>query len=158
MAIYYLSGQPGAGKTTLAVKLHEFLKTERRNWRKTVFHIDGDHLRTLFPNKDYSKEGRVKNMKLANSLALFLHHHECDVVMSLVAPYAEIRQELYDAVNGNMVEFHIHCSVDRGKLQYHVTDYELPKTDYIDIDTTKDSIDRSFNKLILELNQKTNTW
>lgn len=153
MAIYYLSGQPGAGKTTLALKLRDFLKTERRNWRRTVFHIDGDDLRNLFPNKDYSKEGRIRNMKLANSLALFLYGHGCDVVMSLVAPYADIRNELYQSVGGDMVEIHVHCSTERGREQYHVQDYELPKLDYIDIDTTKDDIDRSFSKLVIQLDR-----
>lgn len=153
MAIYYLSGQPGAGKTTLAVKLRDFLKTERKNWRKTVFHIDGDNLRNMFPNKDYSKEGRIRNMKLANSLALFLHSHGCDVVMSLVAPYSDIRRELYDMTGGDMVEIHVHCSVERGREHFHVDDYELPKLDYIDIDTTKDDIDRSFSKMIVQLDK-----
>jgi len=40
--IYWFTGQPGAGKTIQATKLKEFLQTEKRNWRKDVFHIDGD--------------------------------------------------------------------------------------------------------------------
>ena len=51
--IYWFTGQPGAGKTVLGKKLHSFLKTEKRNWRKSVFHVDGDDLRELTINKDY---------------------------------------------------------------------------------------------------------
>jgi adenylylsulfate kinase-like enzyme len=58
--IYLFTGQPGSGKTTLAKKLQMWLQTDKANWRKSVFHIDGDQLRELFPNKDYSKEGREK--------------------------------------------------------------------------------------------------
>ena len=43
--VYWFTGQPGAGKTVLGSKLHEFLKSEKRNWRKDVFHLDGYDLR-----------------------------------------------------------------------------------------------------------------
>ena len=58
--IYLFTGQPGSGKTTMAKKLQFWLQTDKKNWRKDVFHIDGDQLRELFPNTDYSKEGREK--------------------------------------------------------------------------------------------------
>ena len=45
--IYWFTGQPSMGKTTLGNKLHKFLQTEKRNWRKSVFQIDGDDLRKL---------------------------------------------------------------------------------------------------------------
>ena len=48
--IYWFTGQPGAGKTVLGTKLKEFLQTEKRNWRKDVFHIDGDDLILFKPN------------------------------------------------------------------------------------------------------------
>ncbi len=34
--IYWFTGQPGAGKTTLGKKLHSFLKTEKRNKMKNL--------------------------------------------------------------------------------------------------------------------------
>ena len=67
--IYLFTGQPGSGKTTLAKKLQFWLQTDKKNWRKSVFHIDGDQLRELFPNKDYSKEGRYKNIGKAFDIA-----------------------------------------------------------------------------------------
>jgi adenylylsulfate kinase-like enzyme len=89
--IYWLTGQPGAGKTVLAKKLVEFLQTEKRNWRKTVFHLDGDHLRDLTENKDYSKEGRINNIQRAQMIAEYIYKNDCDVVVSLVAPYRDVR-------------------------------------------------------------------
>ena len=43
--IYLFTGQPGSGKTTLGKKLQIWLQTDKKNWRKSVFHIDGDQLR-----------------------------------------------------------------------------------------------------------------
>ena len=54
--IYWFTGQPAHGKTVLGKKLHSFLKTQKRNWRKDVFHLDGDDLRELTINKDYSQK------------------------------------------------------------------------------------------------------
>ena len=66
--VYWFTGQPAHGKTVLGKKLHSFLKTEKRNWRKDVFHLDGDDLRELTINKDYSPEGRVNNIRNAQSI------------------------------------------------------------------------------------------
>ena len=56
--IYWLTGQPGAGKTSLA------------SWIAASFPfkseiVDGDDLRDIFQNKDYSEEGRRKNIEKA---------------------------------------------------------------------------------------------
>ena len=78
--IYWFTGQPGSGKTIQATKLKELLQTEKRNWRKDVFHIDGDDLRELTLNKDYSEAGRVQNIKNAQLLAFYLKAKGCDVL------------------------------------------------------------------------------
>jgi adenylylsulfate kinase len=92
--IYLFTGQPGSGKTTLAKKLQMWLQTDKANWRKSVFHIDGDQLRELFPNTDYSKEGRYKNINKAFDIAKFLDASGNDIVISLVSPYKELREEI----------------------------------------------------------------
>ena len=58
----WLTGQPGSGKTTLANLLFYHLKENSPN--KSFFNIDGDDLRDLFQNKDYSREGREKNIRV----------------------------------------------------------------------------------------------
>ena len=92
--IYWFTGQPGAGKTVLGKKLHKFLETEKRNWRKNVFHLDGDHLREITNNKDYSEEGRKNNIRTAQIIVEYLHLNRCDVVVSLVAPFIELREDI----------------------------------------------------------------
>ena len=70
--IYWFTGQPSSGKTTQAHKLYKFLQTQKRNWRKSVFHLDGDDLRKLTQNKDYSDQGRQNNIRTAQTITEYL--------------------------------------------------------------------------------------
>ena len=67
--ICWLTGQPGSGKTTLANSLIEHLKSE--NPDIFIINLDGDDLRNINKNKDYSKEGRIKNISTAISIIRF---------------------------------------------------------------------------------------
>ena len=146
--VYWFTGQPGAGKTVLGKKLHSFLKTEKRNWRRDVFHLDGDDLRELTINKDYSEEGRVRNIRNAQMIVEYLHNNGCDVVVSLVAPYRWLREEFKEKIGfNNFTEFYVHTSEKRERDKFKVKDYEQPEIEFIDIDTTKDSPDISFSKI-----------
>ena len=51
--IYWFTGQPGSGKTVLADLLKE-------KFLPHAYRIDGDEMRELFSNKDYSINGRIK--------------------------------------------------------------------------------------------------
>lgn len=147
--VYWFTGQPGAGKTVLGRKLHSFLKTEKRNWRRDVFHLDGDDLRELTINKDYSEEGRVKNIRNAQMITEYLHNNGCDVVVSLVAPYRTLREEFKERIGfDNFIEFYVHTTQKRERDKFKVKEYEQPEIEFIDIDTTKDSPDISFSKII----------
>ena len=57
--IYWFTGQPGSGKTVLA----DLLKKEAL---PHAFRIDGDEMRELFANKDYSEKGRRANIDAAH--------------------------------------------------------------------------------------------
>tara|TARA_Y100000996_G_scaffold358470_1_gene300150 strand:- start:850 stop:1323 length:474 start_codon:yes stop_codon:yes gene_type:complete len=152
--VYWFTGQPGAGKTVLGKKLHSFLKTEKRNWRRDVFHLDGDDLRELTINKDYSEEGRVRNIRNAQMIVEYLHNNGCDVVVSLVAPYRWLREEFKEKIGfNNFTEFYVHTSEKRERDKFKVKDYEQPEIEFIDIDTTKDSPDISFSKIINHTNK-----
>jgi adenylylsulfate kinase-like enzyme len=151
--VYWFTGQPGAGKTVLATKLKELLQTEKRNWRKDVFHIDGDELRELTLNKDYSEAGRVQNIKNAQIIANFVHNKGCDVVVSVVAPYREQREEFKKELGERIVEFYVHTKSKRERDSFKVKEYEEPLDNFFDVDTTKDNPNQSFNKIIHYLNE-----
>jgi len=153
--IYWMIGQPHAGKTTLGKKLHKLLKTEIRNWKHDVFHIDGDEFRELYKNTDYSEAGRRENIKNAQRLAEFLHNNGCDVVVSLVTPYLDLREDFKEKIGANIVEIFLHTTEIRGREHFHVKNFGTPESNFIDIDTTKHSPDKSFSNLINNL-KKTN--
>jgi len=147
--VYWFTGQPGSGKTVLGKKLIEFLKTEKRNWRRTVFHLDGDDLRELTVNKDYTPKGREINIRNAQMITEFLHKNECDVVVSLVAPPRWLREEFKERIGlENFQEFYVHCSDPRERDHFHSKNYEAPQDNFIDVDTTKHSPEKSFSKII----------
>ena len=71
--IYWFTGQPSSGKTTLGHKLYKFLQTEKRNWRKSVFHLDGDDLRKintkqrlLRPRETKQYQNRTNNYRISS--------------------------------------------------------------------------------------------
>lgn len=142
--VYWFTGQPGAGKTVLAKALQDHLKKQQE-----VFHIDGDDLRDLIQNKDYSKEGRIKNIELAQSIAKYLHNKNHNVVVSLVSPYLEVREQFKQDLKTDIKEIYVYTSDVRGREQYHVTDYRQPQTNFISVDTTGKTVEESF-KLLLE--------
>ena len=149
--IYWFTGQPAHGKTVLGRKLHRYLQTEKKNWRKDVFHLDGDHLREITVNKDYSEQGRINNIRNAQMICEYLHLHNCDVVVSLVAPYKWLRDEFKERMNGEITEIYVHTTEPRERDHFKVEGYEPPIENFIDVDTTDDSPDISFAKLLREL-------
>lgn len=143
--IYWFTGQPGAGKTTLGRMLVDLLDSENQK----VFHIDGDDLRELTDNKDYSKNGRITNIRNAQMMAEYLYKKNYNVVASLVSPYLEIREELKKKIGKDLIEFYIHTSEKREKDEYKTNEYEQPIENYIDIDTTNETASKSFQKIII---------
>ena len=132
--IFWFTGQPGHGKTTLALALIERLKAAGHE----PFHVDGDDLRSLTSNADYSRAGREANIRRAQTIAHYLHNKGQIAVVSLVAPYRAIREEL-KAVAA-VTEIYVHTTEVRGREDKAATDYEAPVADFIDIDTTDRNI------------------
>ena len=114
-----------------------------------AFHVDGDDLRALTTNADYSRGGRENNIRRAQLLAHYLQSKGHTVVVSLVAPYRDIREELKAAAD--VTEVYVHTSETRGREEKHASDYEAPLTDFIDIDTTGKSVEESLQEVITAL-------
>jgi hypothetical protein len=102
-------------------------------------HVDGDDMRNCFQDKDYSREGRMRNVEKAQNVAQFLHYKGKTVVVSFVSPYREQREEFKKLMGSDLVEIYVHTTEDRGRNMYHVTDYEEPLENFIDCDTTNSS-------------------
>ena len=134
--IVVLFGQPHCGKSTLAKLLPYY-----RN-------IDGDELRALFVNKDYSREGRIKNLNRASDIAHYLNSIGKDVVLSLVYPYQEARDYL-NSLTDNVAWVYLTYEGERGRENFHVKDFEIPeKESILHIDTSKLSVEECLNKIM----------
>ena len=130
--IYWLTGQPGAGKTTIA---KELCKLGGMVTPSPWFNVDGDDIRNIFDNKDYSEQGRRKNIELAQQLSQYLHSKGKNVVVSLVSPYKDQREIFKQKMGDDLVEVYVHTSETRGRENFFVENYEPPTENFLDICT-----------------------
>lgn len=135
--IYLFTGQPGAGKTTLGKLLLKFLKSP--------VHIDGDDVRRILKNADYSEAGRRKNIEWANNVAFFLNETGHDVILTMVSPYKDMRDDL--KAKTNVTEIFVHTDDIRGRETFFAEDYEPPTEKFIDMDTTGLCVYDAYHKL-----------
>ena len=142
--IIWFTGQPGAGKTTLALKLIEEKKSA--NPELNIVHIDGDNLREITQNFDYSLEGRKKNIENVHTIARFMDFYGALVVISVVAPLRIMRDTLKET--NKMTEVYVHTTNVRGREKNFAKNYEAPEKNFIDIDTTVDSVEESISKIL----------
>jgi|TARA_Y100000114_G_scaffold55862_2_gene51157 adenylylsulfate kinase-like enzyme len=150
--IYWFTGQPAHGKTTLGSKLKRYLKNN--DVKKNTFMVDGDELREILQNKDYTENGRRTNMKVAQGIASYLHHQNFNVVVCLVSPYRDLRDEFKEQMGKEIKEIYINCKVLRSRENFRVANYQAPRQNYINIDTSNATIDESFVELLHKLNLK----
>jgi len=126
--IIWLTGQPGSGKSTISNELVS-------DSTGTFINIDGDDLREIFQNKDYSEVGRRKNIELAQHIAEFLHKKGFHPVVSLVSPYKDQRDKFKDKMGKDILEVYVHTTQIRGRENYFVKEYEEPSENYLSLCT-----------------------
>ena len=130
-------------KNNMALKL---LEEKRKNPELNIVHIDGDNLRSITQNFDYSLEGRKKNIENVHTIARFMDFYDALVVISVVAPLRIMRDTLKET--NKMTEVYVHTTNVRGREQNFAKNYEAPEKNFIDIDTTIDSVEESISKIL----------
>lgn len=148
--IIWITGQPASGKTTIARALYdEFCKN-----KVNVVHIDGDELRNILKNHDYSEQGRKFNVEVAQSIAKAAvdQSHISHVIVSMVSPYRNQRERFKKVENVK----EIYLTSDRIRDGKMVECYEPPLMCYREINTNVNSVDKCVNEVLEYMDEKDN--
>lgn len=142
--IYWFTGD-ASNSRELAKKLHTLLQSEKRNWRRDVFYLDSEQLRTLTNNTDYTDSGITNHITHLQMITEYLHTNGCDVVVSDISPFKEIREAFKHKIGlVSFSEFYVHNS--KQPLDYTI--YEVPTENFISVDTFRTNIELSFGSIV----------
>ena len=163
----WFTGLPCSGKSCVADKVAEKL---RENGIK-VERLDGDIVRKhLTHDLGFSKEDRDENISRVTFVAKLLTRNGVAVLASFVSPYRERRKKSRKEI-GDFVEVYVKCPIDvcmqrdikgmyKKAINGEIKDftgisdpYEEPITPELIIQTDKESIDESANKVLKKLDE-----
>jgi adenylylsulfate kinase len=106
-AVVWCTGLSGAGKSTIALAVCDRLIAAGAR----VEYLDGDSIRSVFPQTGFSKPERDAHVRRVGFLASRLEHHGVFVVCALISPYAESR-EFVRRLCRRFVEVHVSTPLD----------------------------------------------
>ena len=86
--LYWITGLSGSGKTTISTLFYKYLKTKQDN----VVLIDGDQIREVYQNTDYSEKGREKISYVNMRLCKMLTDQGVDVILATIGMKNAYRQ------------------------------------------------------------------
>jgi len=147
--IYNFIGQSHAGKTTLAKHLKNILETNYivNNLHKKCILVDGDNLKEILNNNDFTEDGRRHNVNQSYNIAKFLDTDTpFDVILSIVSPFLDLRERFKK--EADVIEIYVHTTDIRGRENHHVPYFEAPLRDFIDVDTTNVDVFTTMNELM----------
>ncbi len=164
----WFTGLSGAGKTTLAKRVQRVLLTRGLN----VEMLDGDVVRTnLSKGLGFSKEDRDTNIRRIGFVASLLARNNTVCIAAAISPYKDVRDEVR-TLHQNFVEVYTFASLDAleardvkglykkaraGEIKGFtgVDDpYEAPANPEVSIDTEREGIDASTDKIVRYLEIK----
>ncbi|MHA1363386.1 MAG: adenylyl-sulfate kinase [Candidatus Freyarchaeota archaeon] len=161
----WLTGLPASGKTTIARALEKALR--RRGLRVEV--LDGDEVRrNLSPDLGFTRKDRETHARRVAYVAKLLVRNGVAVIVGLISPYRNFREHARKQI-GNFVEVWVRCPLEEcmrrdpkglyeRALRGEISDltgiqdpYEEPLNPEVTVDTSKESVEESVNKIIKKL-------
>jgi adenylyl-sulfate kinase len=163
----WFTGMSGAGKTALALRLEEELRS--RGLR--VERLDGDIVRqSLTRDLGFSEEDRAKNIERVTFVAKLLTRNGVAVLCSFISPYRQVRAETRERV-GNFVEVYCHAPLEvlierdvkglykkaiAGEIKNFtgISDpYEPPENPDVTINSSTETLEESLVKILTKLEE-----
>ena len=130
--VLWLTGNTGAGKSTLAEGMKEYFNEQEASGSsadRRVVVLDGDEMRaTVSRDEGLSPEDRRKHNLRVARLANLLSDHGFLVIVAVIAPFSGVREELQVLCNPTWVY------VKRSGLGAEDRPYEPPETPDLTID------------------------
>ena len=161
----WFTGLSGAGKTTLAKRVQKVMVQRGLN----VELLDGDVIRTnLSKGLGFSKEDRDTNIRRIGFVACLLARNDTVCIAAAISPYKAVRDEVR-GLHKRFVEVYTYASLDElesrdvkglykkaraGEIKGFtgVDDpYEAPESPEIAIDTERETIDESTDRIVRHL-------
>jgi len=165
----WFTGLPSSGKTTIADAVTAKLMASREK----VMQLDGDEIRKKYwPELGFSKEDRDKNIIRTANLASMLTRQGIIVVASFISPYRDIRDYARKEI-GNFIEIYVKCPIEvcierdckglykkalAGEIKNFtgISDpYEEPLNPEVLIESDKETVEESTNKIMVKVDENT---
>ena len=107
--VYWIYGQSGSGKTTIAIELERQLYV----LAKYTVVLDGDNLRSgLNHGLSFTTEDRLENIRRAAEVAKILVQNGAIVICCLVCPLKSMRDLARDIIGKDFKEIYIKTSIE----------------------------------------------
>ena len=165
-SVVWLTGLSGSGKTTIGREMFERLKKEGI----PAMLLDGDEIREMFKQTGFDKESRDRHVENVGKMAAFLQKRGIVAIVTLIAPYEEVRNKCRDMVS-NFIEVHVNTSLEvceardvkglykkvrAGEIKQFTgihsdAPYEQPSNPELTIDTEDKTVDQCVKIILTKL-------
>ncbi len=163
----WFTGLPCCGKTTIARELKKRLDEKGYD----VELLDGDTVRDFIKNRDFSKEGRNKHLRYIGLMGRLISKRGGIVLCTFVSPYRENR-DFARSINENFLEIFVKAPLDvcierdvKGMYKKAMAGeikgftgiddpYEEPDHPELIVETDKESLDESVEKVMALLKER----
>lgn len=158
--VIWFTGLSGAGKSTLADKTFHYIQEKGLR----VQQLDGDMIRSIFPNTGFTKDDRNQHIKRVGYLASLLEKNNVIVIASFISPYQENRDSVRKLC-GRFLEVYVNTSLETcekrdpknlykkaraGEIRNFTgidDPYEPPVKPELTVTTDKETVEESFQQI-----------
>ena len=166
-AVIWFTGLSGSGKSTLANALED----ELNRLSCHTYFLDGDNLRHgLNSDLDFTREGRVENVRRVGELACLFADAGLIVLSAFISPFAEDRQRVRELLpEGQFIEVYVSTPLEvceqrdckglyakarSGEITNFTglsSPYEYPQDAELVLDTSQVSVEQALQKIMTHL-------